>query len=159
MIQPSRRTRKPREATSGASPAAITRSRGEGTIGWLARNAGVSVEAIRYYERLGVLPPAARTERGQRRYDETGLALLKFVRRARDLGFDLATIATLLTLDRDAPTTCGKCRGLAESILTEVRQRRARLECIERDVAAMIEGCAPDATEPCPVLATLSGDD
>ena len=88
-----------------------------GTIssGELARRAGVGVETLRYYERRGLLAPAARSESGYRQFDEASVVRLRFIRRAQAHGFTLEEIAELLELACDGRSTCTEVRRRAEA--------------------------------------------
>ena len=89
------------------------------SIGKLARLTGCNVETVRYYERVGMLPPAPRTAGGHRQYDDGHRRRLAFIRRSRELGFTLDKIRTLLAL-ADKGRSCGEIRGLALIHLEQV---------------------------------------
>ena len=125
------------------------------TIGELSKRTGCNIETIRYYERIGVLGRAARTEGGFRRYSLNDLRRLAFVRRARDLGFTLEDVRALLRLsDRDEPS-CAAVRDLAAGHLNEVRAKIADLKKMERILHAMVLQCADGTLPDCPLIETL----
>lgn len=125
------------------------------TIGQLARRTGVNVETIRYYERVGVMPRPRRTEGGHRAYVEPEVRRLGFVRRARELGFNLDDVRELLRLVDSGDVTCAEVRERTLRHLTDVRARIADLRRMERVLAATAERCAGDLTPDCPILETL----
>lgn len=118
------------------------------SIGLLAERAGVTREAIRYYEREGVLPAPARTGTGRYRlYSERDAQRLAFVRRARELGFSLDEVRELLDLassDPDRP--CGDVDSVAHTHLAAVRAKIAQLTAMERELARLVVACSRDAT-------------
>lgn len=124
-------------------------------IGELSRRTGCSVDTIRYYERIGLLPRPER--RGSYRiYDDASVSALAFIRRARDLGFTLEAIGTLLRLAATPSTACADARALAASHLREVRQRISDLQSMERTLAQAVQHC-DTALPGCAVIETLAG--
>jgi MerR family mercuric resistance operon transcriptional regulator len=125
-------------------------------IGELSRRTGCSIETIRYYERIGLLP---RPERhgSYRQYDDAAVSTLAFIRRARQLGFSLAEVGTLRRLATTGAAACAEARALAATHLHDVRDRIADLTSIERALAAAVGRC--DAGEPsaCPFIDSLAG--
>ena len=123
-------------------------------IGALSRRTGCSIETIRYYERIGLLPPPERRGR-YRQYDAAGVAALAFIRRARDLGFTLDEIRTLLRLAAGGGA-CADVRDLAAAHLGDVRKRIADLRSMERALAAAVRRCADGAQPACPLIDALA---
>jgi MerR family mercuric resistance operon transcriptional regulator len=128
---------------------------GKFTIGRLSRQSGVNVETVRYYERIGLLPPAPRTEGGHRVYDEGQLRLLTFIRRSRELGFSLDQVRALLGLVEGGSYTCDEVRDLAQRHLDDVRRKIADLRRLETTLATTVERCAGGTTPDCPVIDAL----
>ena len=128
------------------------------TIGEAARRTGVSAKMIRWYEETGLLPEAARSQSGYRHYGEADLHSLRFVRRARDLGFGVAAIAGLLALWRDRERPSAGVKALAEAQIAELRRRIAELEGMARTLERLAEDCCGDARPDCPILDDLSAD-
>ncbi len=123
------------------------------TIGWLAREAGVRVDTIRYYERRGLIPPAARRDSGYREYTGEDLARVRFIRRAKELGFSLVEIAELLNLKIDKRKTCGDVKREAERKMAQIDQRIVELRRMRdalKSLAAACRGQGP--TSECPIL-------
>ncbi len=125
-------------------------------IGEAARQSECSIETIRYYERIGLLPKPARTASRYRVYAAEDVRRLAFVRHARALGFTLDDIRTLLTL-RTQRGSCEAVRRVAAARLAEVRARIARLRSMERVLSEAVRRCATGRRPRCPVIETLSG--
>jgi MerR family mercuric resistance operon transcriptional regulator len=143
--------------------ASITDSRARAlSIGALSRQTGVNIETIRYYERIGLLPAPPRSAAGRRCYAPEHGERLRFVRRARALGFGLDNIRALLTLAAQDSGSCAQARALAAAHLADVRAKRAdlaRLEAILADTVAQCDAqcCGGAAPAPaCPVLEVLA---
>lgn len=128
------------------------------TIGELSRRTGCNVETVRYYERIGLIPPAPRTTGRYRLYGDADVRRLAFVRRARELGFTLADVRTLLTLapgQSDGP--CAQARELAAAHLAAVRAKIADLRAMERVLDDAVARCAAGGDPCCPVIDALAG--
>jgi MerR family mercuric resistance operon transcriptional regulator len=126
-------------------------------IGQLSRRTGCNIETIRYYERIGLLPRPPRSTSRYRLYEVGDVHRLRFVRRARELGFGLDDVRTLLALSADGGTeTCVEVRELAAAHLGDVRAKIADLRAMERVLADAVRRC--DAGEPpgCPLIDALS---
>jgi len=128
------------------------------TIGRLAGLAGVHVETVRYYERIGLLPPPPRSEGGHRLYRDEDLRRLAFIRRGRELGFALADIRALLGLMEGSCCTCGEVKTFTERHLEAVRREIDHLRRLENTLAALAGECAGGAAAECPVIDTLHGE-
>ena len=126
-------------------------------IGAAARTSGVHVETIRYYERIGLVRAPPRSAAGQRRYGPAEIRRLRFVRRARELGFSLDEIRTLLGLADGGPA-CAEVCALALRHLAEIRCKIADLERMGATLAATAARCAGDAAPDCPILDALAGE-
>jgi MerR family copper efflux transcriptional regulator len=123
-------------------------------IGTIARRAGVSIDTIRYYERNGLLAPAARLASGYRRYDDLQLARLRFIRNAQELGFTLKDIRELLGLSRRRDVA--QVKRAAQKKLDEVQKRLAALERIRDGLTVLIDACPGHGrAERCPILRAL----
>ena len=126
------------------------------TIGQLARQTGVNLETIRYYERIGLMPRPARTPGGQRNYTSGEKRRLTFVRRARELGFSLDSIRALLALAQPHRASCGDVKAIAASHLEYVRGKIADLTRLEHILSSTVRKCRGNASPECPVLDMLS---
>ena len=125
------------------------------SIGQLAKRAGVAIDTVRYYERNAMLTPAGRLESGYRRYGETELKRLRFIRRAKVLGFTLADIRELLSLSDER--NVAKVKLAAEAKLAEVEQRLAELERIRNGLRSLVAACPGHGrAEACPILNALN---
>jgi len=122
----------------------------------LARRSGCNIETIRYYETIGLMPNPPRTASGYRLYDERHLARLRFILRARELGFPIEEIRGLLGLVDGGTQTCAQVKARTEQHLADVRARIADLERIERVLAQTAKQCSGDKVPECPVLETLA---
>jgi MerR family mercuric resistance operon transcriptional regulator len=111
------------------------------TIGKLAKAAEVNFGTIRYYERIGLMPKPARTCGGHRSYDHEHLQQLIFIRRARDLGFSVEEIRSLLVLNGSA-SPCADVNAIASRHLAAIREKQAALRAMEQRLAPAIEACA-----------------
>jgi MerR family mercuric resistance operon transcriptional regulator len=125
-------------------------------IGELSRRTGCNVETIRYYERIGLLPPPPRNGR-YRSFSAGDMARLVFVRRARELGFTLDEVGALLKLSAiDGGSACGEVREISAAHLADVRARIADLRAMERVLAAAIRQCDAGQQPGCPLIEALS---
>ena len=125
-------------------------------IGKVARNAGLAIDTVRYYEREGLLEKPARTASGYRHYRPDVVARLRFIRQAKELGFSLREIKELLTLRVGAGKSCGEVKARAERKITDVDRRITQLKRVRQalsELAAECSGRGP--TSECPILEAL----
>ncbi len=125
-------------------------------IGDLSRQAGVNVETIRYYERIGVLPKPARQSNGRRSYASADAQRLGFIRHARDLGFDLAAVRVLLALQEQPEASCEDASRIAQGQLEAVEDRIARLLNLRDELTRMVGECRQGRVSECRVIEALS---
>ena len=126
------------------------------TIGDAARESGVKVPTIRYYEEIGLLPAPPRTDGGRRAYGGEDLRRLAFIRHARELGFEIDAIRTLLHL-QDAPDqSCAAADAIARDHLASVERRIASLTALRAELQRMVEGCAHGHVATCRVIEILA---
>lgn len=126
------------------------------SIGQLAKRAGVGVETVRFYERQGLLAEPERKQSGYRQYPEDVVARLRFIRRAKELGFSLKEIAELIALRRDPDTTCADVKQRAQAKLDGIEAKIRDLQRIKQallQVTASCRGRGP--TSACPILEAL----
>jgi len=124
------------------------------TIGAFAKETGVSVETIRFYQRKGLLPEPRKPRGGIRRYGENDVARLRFVKSSQALGFTLEEVGGLLHLDDGAH--CDEARVLAEKKLADVRAKLSDLRRIESALAKHVEDCCGRrGTLCCPLIVAL----
>ncbi|MFV1528269.1 MULTISPECIES: MerR family transcriptional regulator [unclassified Phaeobacter] len=125
------------------------------TIGTLGKRTGTKVQTIRYYEEIGLMPEAGRTAGGQRRYGESDLDRLSFIRHGRQLGFGLEAIRELLNLADHPGQSCSHADSIAQRQLKDVADRIARLEALQTELQRMIRECAGGTVAECRVLEVL----
>ena len=111
------------------------------SIGAAARQTGCSVPTIRYYEEVGLLPAAPRTEGNQRHYDDTALRRLSFIRRCRDFGFTIEQVRGLVGLVDQPGRDCIEVRDIAQVHLRQVQEKLAELQALEANLIAFVTGC------------------
>ena len=137
---------------------AITDSRGL-SIGALSRQTGVNTETIRYYEKIELMRKPPRTHGGHRSYSQEHVERLRFIRRARALGFGIDGIRALLTLSAGRTNSCAQAREIAAAHLADIRAKRedlAKLESILSDTIAQCDArCCEEIAPACPVLEVL----
>lgn len=125
-------------------------------IGAAARLSGVKVPTIRFYEEIGLMPALPRTEGNRRLYSATHLQRLAFIRHARELGFPMDEIRTLLKLQDDPDQSCAAADAIATARLQDVERRIARLERLRSELRKMVEQCAAGRVGECRVIETLA---
>ena len=129
------------------------------TIGALAKRVGFAVSALRYYEEVGLIPPALRRESGHRVYPGSVLDVLILIRHCRDLGFSIDETRELVTLSTNGERDCVEARAIAQTHLTAVRTKMAELRRLDRSlsryVRACSEGCAGGPAPNCNILTDL----
>ncbi|QCI66764.1 MerR family transcriptional regulator [Phreatobacter stygius] len=129
------------------------------TIGVLARRAATKVPTIRYYETIGLMPEPFRSEGNQRLYDPRHASRLLFIRHARELGFPIDAIRSLLDLADQPERPCEDADRLASEQLEAVRRRIVRLRALESELQRMIESCRRGRAAECRVIETLGNHD
>lgn len=126
-------------------------------IGDLARLSGVNIETIRYYERIRLLPVPDRTVSGRRTYTSADAQRLAFVRHARELGFDLRSVGTLLALQEQPEASCEVAADIADGELRAVEIRIAKLLGLRDELSRMVEECRRGRVAECLVIEALAG--
>ncbi|MCD4866118.1 Cu(I)-responsive transcriptional regulator [Pseudomonas sp. PLB05] len=126
-------------------------------IGQAAKASGLTAKMLRYYERIGLLAPAGRTDSGYRQYDAEDLRVLAFVRRSRELGFSLEEIRQLLSLWQDRQRASADVKALAKRHIAELDLKIAELTRLRSTLGELVSCCHGDASPDCPILDTLGG--
>lgn len=126
-------------------------------IGEASSVSGVSAKMIRYYESLGLLKEAKRTVAGYRIYDDRDLHTLRFVRRARDLGFSIEEIERLLGLWQNRRRSSADVRQVAQTHLQDLDRKIEELQAMRRTLERLIDHCHGDHRPDCPILDDLAG--
>tara|TARA_R110000751_G_scaffold15474_3_gene50132 strand:- start:3783 stop:4205 length:423 start_codon:yes stop_codon:yes gene_type:complete len=122
----------------------------------LARRTSCNLETIRYYEKTGMMPDPPRTASGYRIYDDSHISRLRFILRARELGFSVEQIRGLLTLVDDGTQTCAEVKDRTEQHLADVRAKIVDLQRIEKVLAETAAQCSGKDVPECPVLEALT---
>ncbi len=124
--------------------------------GQVAKAAGVNVETLRFYERRGILTEPRRRRSGYREYPPETVRIVRFIKRAQELGFTLAEIEELLALRDDDRRTCGEVREAATLKIGEIDEKMRRLRAMKRALTVLVESCVDEAsTRECPILDAL----
>jgi MerR family transcriptional regulator, copper efflux regulator len=126
------------------------------TIGRVARLADVGVETIRFYEREGLIEEPPRRASGYRQYPTDTVDRLRFIRRAKGLGFTLKEIKELMSLRDGSGRRRGEVRALAEAKMRDIDQRLARLQAMRSALHVLVESCACGRRPTCPILEALN---
>ncbi len=125
-------------------------------IGTAAARSGVAAKTIRYYEEIGLMPAPGRTASGYRAYTDRDVETLKFIQRARSLGFAVKDVADLLALWHDRERASADVRRIAQHHVAEVERKIAELETIRRTLQSLIDCCHGDDRPDCPILDKLA---
>jgi len=126
-------------------------------IGQAAKASGLTAKMLRYYERIGLLAPAGRTDSGYRQYGAEDLRVLAFVRRSRELGFSLEEIRQLLSLWQDRQRASADVKALAKRHIAELDLKIAELTRLRSTLGELVSCCHGDARPECPILDSLGG--
>ncbi len=126
-------------------------------IGQVADSAGISAKRIRYYEQIGLIVAAKRTDAGYRVYDERDLHTLCFIHRARQLGFSLPQIATLLALWQDRRRSSAHVKKVVLAHVAELSMKITELQSMVDTLEDLAARCDGDSRPDCPILAELQG--
>ena len=125
-------------------------------IGQAAKSSGVHSKMIRHYESIGIIPKARRTDAGYRTYSEADVHSLKFVRRARDLGFSMKEIKKLLGLWRNRSRSSSEVKNLALTHIRELEEKIAEMQAMRDTLKDLAKNCHGDDRPDCPILSDLS---
>lgn len=132
---------------------------GSYSIGDLSAQSGVKVPTIRYYEQIGLIDAPARTEGNQRRYGSAELDRLRFIAHARDMGFAMESLKSMLSLATRREAPCAEVDAIVEQHLAEVDQRIAQLTLLRSELAGMLSSCHHGTVGECRVVEVLSDHD
>ena len=126
-------------------------------IGAAARASGVSAKMVRHYESLGLLGAVARTDAGYRQYTPADVHTLRFIKRARDLGFSMAEIAELVSLWHDRQRASADVKRIAQTHVAELEKRIQAMQDMRRTLQNLLQHCHGDERPDCPILDNLAG--
>lgn len=138
---------------------AEAREQGLHNIGEAAALSGVSAKMIRHYESIGLIPEAARTFAGYRLYSDADVHRLRFVKRARNLGFSMKQIEVLLSLWSDRSRASADVKRLANEHAAELAERIAEMQAMQRTLEDLARRCHGDGRPECPILDDLAATD
>lgn len=125
-------------------------------IGEAARRSGISAKTIRYYESVGLIPEAGRTAAGYRAYTANEVETLRFIHRARSLGFSVSDVAGLLELWRDRSRASADVKSIALKHVADIERKIAELDSIRRTLLDLTTRCCGDDHPDCPILEELA---
>ncbi|WP_110971328.1 MULTISPECIES: Cu(I)-responsive transcriptional regulator [Pseudomonas] len=125
-------------------------------IGQAAKRTGLSAKMIRYYESIGLLKPASRSDSGYRLYQQDDLHSLTFIKRSRDLGFSLEEVAKLLTLWQDRQRASADVKALASEHIADLNRRIEELVSLRDTLSELVAHCQGDDRPDCPILKDLA---
>jgi Cu(I)-responsive transcriptional regulator len=127
-------------------------------IGRTAKAAGVNAQTLRYYERRGLIPRPARRGSGYREYSDDAVRIVRFIRRAQDLGFSLDEIEQLIALRGVRRGERHRVRAVAERKIDEIDRKIAQLHAIRAALAQLVRACHRGTPAECPIIDALAGD-
>ncbi len=127
-------------------------------IGAAARQSGVSAKMVRHYESLGLLPQVQRSDSGYRQYSDAEVHTLRFIKRARDLGFSMAEIAELVSLWQNRRRASASVRRIAQKHADDLAQRIAAMQAMQHTLTHLVHCCQGDERPECPILDDLAGN-
>ena len=125
-------------------------------IGQAAKHSGLSAKMIRYYESIGLLKPAHRSDSGYRLYNDDDLHTLAFIKRSRDLGFSLDEVGKLLALWQDRQRASSDVKALARQHIDELNQKIVELTSLRDTLQDLVDSCQGDHRPDCPILKGLA---
>jgi MerR family mercuric resistance operon transcriptional regulator len=130
------------------------------TIGQVAQRAGIGIETVRFYEREGLLEEPARRDSGYRQYEDDVVARLRFIKRAKELGFSLKEIKELLALRVDPNTTCAEVRSKAQAKIADIEEKIQTLQRMKKALVKVTKQCSGRGpTSECPILEAMEPEE
>lgn len=126
-------------------------------IGEAARQSGVSAKMVRHYESLGLLPQVHRSDSGYRQYTQAEVHTLRFIKRARDLGFSMGEIAELVSLWQNRRRASASVRRIAQKHADDLAQRIAAMQSMQQTLTHLVHCCQGNDRPECPILDDLAG--
>ena len=127
-------------------------------IGRVAEQSGVTAKTIRYYESIGLIEAPGRAANGYRQYVRRDVETLRFIQRARDLGFSIADVGNLLALWRDTSRASADVKSMALRHIAKMEKRIADLDSLRRTLVDLTDRCQGDDRPDCPILEDLAGE-
>jgi Hg(II)-responsive transcriptional regulator len=123
-----------------------------------AGQAGVNVQTLRYYERLGLFPKPPRRSSGYREFPDDAVRIVRFIKRAQELGFSLDEVEELLQLRRSSRRDRGRIRKVAAHRILQINQKIAELDRMRKALRGLVDACHEGTTLDCPIIETLETD-
>ena len=142
---------------AGADAPLPSATQGPVNIGDAARASGVSTKMVRHYESLGLLGAVARTDSGYRQYSAADIHTLRFIKRARELGFSMSEIGNLVGLWHDQARASSEVKRVAQQHLIELENRIQAMQDMRRTLQKLVQSCQGDDRPDCPILDNLAG--
>ena len=133
-----------------------THDAGPFNVGQAAKLSNISPKMVRHYESLGLLPAVARTDAGYRQYTQTEIHTLRFIRRARDLGFSMAEIAELLALWQNRRRASASVKRIAAAHVAALDAKMAEMAAMRKTLQHLVHCCSGDQRPDCPILDELA---
>ena len=127
-------------------------------IGEAAEQAGVNVQTLRYYERRGLLPKPPRRTSGYREFPDDAVQIVRFIRRAQDLGFSLDEVEELLRLRRSSGRNRDRIRAIATRRVRDIERKISELERMRQALQTLVHACHEGTTLDCPIIEALAED-
>jgi len=128
-------------------------------IGEAAEQAGVNVQTLRYYERRGLLPKPPRRTSGYREFPQESVRIVRFIKRAQELGFSLEEVDELLRLRRHSGRNRQRVRSIAERRVRQIDQKIVELDRMRRALRILVHSCHEGTTLDCPIIEALEGEE
>lgn len=122
-----------------------------------AREAGVNAQTLRFYERRGLLPKPPRRTSGYREFPDDAVRVVRFIKRAQDLGFSLDEVEELLRLRRQSGRNRSRIRAVAERRMRQIERKIAELERMKRALDTLVHACHEGTALECPIIEALDG--
>jgi len=126
-------------------------------IGKAAEEAGVNIQTMRYYERRGLLPAPPRRASGYREFPADAVRIVRFIKRAQELGFSLEEVEELLQLRRSSSRDRARIRKVAERRIAQIERKIAELDRMRRALRGLVHACHEGTTLECPIIEALDG--
>ena len=141
-----------------AANAPVAERLGHVNIGDASKRSGVSAKMIRHYESLNLLASVARSDNGYRKYSERAIHTLRFIKRARDLGFSMAEIAELVSLWLNRRRASANVKRIAQTHADDLTRRIGEMQAMQQALTNLIHCCHGDQRPDCPILEDLAGE-
>jgi len=127
------------------------------TVGWVAKETGLSTQTVLYYERRGLLPESSRSMNGYRIFDDAAVRRIRFIKRAQELGFTLKQVMALLALQGEQNASCAEISSMAANHLQDIETKIHDLERMKKALIPLVKACPKKGTlKACPIMDSLN---